>query len=371
MSSRPADTLRGMNESKLRVLRAFEFQRPDRIPRFDTFWEYPDSWREYFGAESTLSDIYIRVPEEGTFPTRKKHLKRAGPWEYFCDGWGRVCRSKDGAAFLETISVPIAEPADVDAVRFDPAEIEWRYPLDSLVEQKQAYCVFGKTGGPFLRSTYVRGETQFLMDIAADPSLAKAIADKVADHLIGIGVQQLKSWDLYDTGIWIFDDMGDNRGPLFSPESFERVFLPAYKRMISAYKRAGAEYVVLHSDGNILPIADILVDAGIDGLNPLERKAGMDPEEIRRRYPSLILIGGMCNANVLPFGRKDEIISQTKRLIDLGRDGGFVIGAHSIGPDVSRENFEAYHRTCLSAGKYGGEEGRPGEIRRRKERVPW
>ena len=102
----------------------------------------------------------------------------------------------------------------------------------ALGDDKRRHCVFGKTGGPYLRSTYLRGEAEFLMDIAGDPGFARAIADKMADHLIAVGLEQLRRWELYETGIWIYDDMAYNRGPMFSPAQFEQVFLPAYRRMI-------------------------------------------------------------------------------------------------------------------------------------------
>jgi uroporphyrinogen decarboxylase len=146
--------------------------------------------------------------------------------------------------------------------------------------------------------------------------------------------------------------MGYNDGPMFSPKSFERVLLPAFRRMIAAYKRAGARHVFLHSDGDIRPLLDMLVDAGIDGLNPLERRANMDPTEIRKRYPRLILAGGMDNSDALIRGPTERIRAQTRELIDLGRDGGLVIGAHSISPEVPIEHFAAYHDTCLKYGDF-------------------
>jgi hypothetical protein len=123
-----------------------------------------------------------------------------------------------------------------------------------------------------MRTTYAHGESQFLMDIAGDPPLARALADKMADHLAAVGVEEMRRWLLHDTGIFIYDDMAYNGGPMFSPRSFEQVFLPAYRRMIRAYKEAGARYVFLHSDGDIRSLLDMLADAGIDGLNPLERR---------------------------------------------------------------------------------------------------
>ena len=221
--------------------------------------------------------------------------------------------------------------------------------------------MFGKTGGPYLRTTFVRGEQQFLTDIAEDPALARALVDKMADHLIGIAREQIRRWSLCDTGVWIYDDMAYNSGPMFSPESFEEVFLPAYRRMVKDYKSAGAKYVLLHSDGNIMPILDLLVDAGIDGLNPLEKRAGMDAAAIRRRYPHLILTGGMCNTDTLVNGPAERVEKETKELIDLGRNGGLVIGTHSISPEIPLDYFEIYHRACNTYGNYSAEPHVPGD----------
>jgi Uroporphyrinogen decarboxylase (URO-D) len=344
-----------------RVLAACSFQRPDRIPVYESFWDFPDSWVERFGAFEDLSDLIIWVPDETTYPTRRKRDRKDGEWVYEIDGWGQELRRKENANFSEVIQAPLADMTDIDSVAFDPADMDERYlnghetaaGLEAeLAEAKKHYAVFGKTGGPYLRSTFVRGEVQFLMDIALDPGLGKAIADKMADHLIGIGVEQIKRWKLQDTGICINDDMAGNKGPMFSPKTFEQVFLPAYRRMIKAYKDAGARYVLLHSDGDIGCLLSMLVDAGIDGINPLERRANMNPMEIRKQFPKLIIAGGMDNSDTLINGPISRIEAEARELIDLGRDGGVIIGAHSISPEVSIEHYAAYRDVCLTYGDF-------------------
>ncbi len=307
-----------------------------------------------------MNDISIWVPNEGAFPTRARTIKEEDGWTYSVDSWGRTVRQKNGTYIVETLAVPIPNGTDPALIHFDPPNLDERYlkiECDDLIprdprQDKAKYCVFGKTGGPYLRTTFVRGEEQFLMDIAGDPALARALADKMADHLIGIARELLRRWSLYDTGVWINDDMACNTGPMFSPKSFEKVFLPAYRRMVKEYKSAGAKYVLLHSDGNIMPILDMLVDAGIDGLNPLEKRAGMDAVAIRNRYPHLILIGGMCNTGTLINGPAEHIEEEAKELIDLGRNGGLVIGSHSISPEIPLEHFEIYDHTCRTYGNF-------------------
>jgi len=344
--------------SKERVLTACAFRPPDRIPRFDSFWAFPESWRLRLGPPEELTDIAIWVPDETTFPTRARLLKEERGWIYEIDSWGRTIRRRTDAYFVETLEVPMPEGVDIDSVHFDPPDMDTRFlsgrspsELEAALQQsKQRHCVFGKTGGPYLRTTFLRGEEQFLMDIAGDPKLARALADKVGDHLTAVGVQEIRRWSLQETGIWIYDDMAYNDGPMFSPASFEKVFLPAYRRMIESYKQAGAKHVFLHSDGDIRPILDMLVDAGIDGLNPLERRAGMSPATIRKLYPHLILTGGMCNTDTLVNGPAEKIRAEAREIIDLGRCGGVVIGTHSISPEVPLENFAVYHEVCKTYG---------------------
>lgn len=341
-----------------RVVAAFAFRRPDRVPRFDTFWTYPDAWRRRFGPPEPLTDMEIWVPDESMYPTRARFIKEENGWIYEVNPWGALIRKRPGGYFVETLEVPVPEGTDPDDVRFDDPLMESRYlrgaaseaeTLRLLAEAKRIHAIFGKTGGPYLRTTFVRGETQFLVDMASDPGLARALAEKVADHLIAIGREQLRRWDLRATGIGIYDDMAHNRGTMFSPAAFERILLPAYRRMIRAYKEAGARWVFLHSDGDIRAILDMLVDAGIDGLNPLERRAGMAIEEIRVRYPRLVLTGGMCNTDTLVNGPVEKIRAEARRILDLGRDGGIVIGTHSISPEVPPEHFGAYLEECGGA----------------------
>ncbi|MCC6445266.1 MAG: hypothetical protein IT210_17625 [Armatimonadetes bacterium] len=344
-----------------RVLTACAFQTPDRIPRFDSFWEYPQAWQDRLGPPDGLTDIDIRVPDEAAFPTRARFIKEENGWSYAVDSWGRTVRSRQGAYFLETLEVPLPPGTDIDAVDFDPPGLEVRYRQGAATEEegvalieraKERHCVFGKTGGPYLRTTFVRGEEQFLMDIASDPPLARALADKMGEHLSAVGVEEIRRWSLLKTGIWIYDDMAYNDGPMFSPASFEKVFLPAYRRMIRAYKEAGARYVFLHSDGNILPVLDMLADAGIDGLNPLECRAGMDIALIRHRYPKLVLTGGMCNTDTLLNGPVSKIEAEAREIIDLGRGGGVVIGTHSISPEIPLNHFAAYSEVCRTYGSF-------------------
>ena len=343
-----------------RVRTVMEFKQPDRIPVFDQFWEYPQEWESSFGPAENLTDVEKFIPDETPFPSRRRTVKQEGEWVYEVDGWGRTVRKREGAYFTETLEVAIPEGADPDTTEFDSPLLDSRYHdgisaaefRHGIERQRKSHYLFVKTGGAFLRTCYVRGETQFLMDMVADEPLAKALADKVADHITIIGVEALKRSGLQDNGIWIYDDMGTNKGPVFGPKAFEKVLLPAYRRMIARYKNAGARRVLLHSDGNIRPILDMLIDAGIDGLNPLEARADMGIGDIHTAYPNLILNGGMDNTDTLLNGPVSKVESEARSIIDMGHGGGIIIGSHSISPEIPLAYFRAYRDTIERYGRY-------------------
>jgi len=321
--------------SKERVMKALNFQRPDRIPTFE-------------------DDIQIVVADESPFPSRVETISEDSESKIYRDGWGSVVRTRSEGYFYEELDYLIKERSDLDKEEFDSPYLDSRYGgFDAEKFKASDRCIFCKTGGPYIRSSFIRGKANFLMDIAGDPSFAKALTDKVADHLIEIGKESLRRGDLYDTGLWIYDDMGNNLQPMMSPTAFEKIFLPAYKRMVKSLKEAGAAKVCLHSDGNIMPILDMLVDAGIDGIHPVECKAGMSIPALKAQYGDrLAFIGGMCNARILPRGTREEIEAQAREIIAVARDGGVIIGTHSIGDDVSKENYDYYHQVVMTEGVF-------------------
>jgi len=111
--------------------------------------------------------------------------------------------------------------------------------------------------------------------------------------------------------------------------------------MCAQYLSAGVKHILLHCDGNIDAILEPLVDAGIQGLHPIEPKAGMDAVKLRQQYGQrLALIGALDNAHILPSGDRTRIDKHVRSVLELHREGGLVIGAHSIGPDVSIDTYE-------------------------------
>lgn len=350
-------------DSNERVMRTLNFKKPDRIPLFGGFWqEFVDNWRKEKGIGDKIDiedyygiDISIIVPDETFFPSTKGVITKKTNYSISRDGWGRTVKKREASYFSETIDTILKNRNDLDKLEFEPAGLDIRYKgfPEQVKERKEKKAVFCKIGGPFIRSSFIRGETQFLMDLAGDKDFAGELVEKVANHLLAIGLEALKRGNLYDTGIWIYDDMGSNDAPMFSPKIFEEIFLPVYKRMVSRLKKAGANKVILHCDGNIVLFLDMLIEAGIDGINPVEPKAGMNVLELKKKYGNkLSYIGGVDNAFILPSGDKQKIKEHILPILEAGREGGIIIGTHSIGPDISIESYDYYYDLVKEYGNY-------------------
>ena len=335
--------------SKQRVTAAMNFQQADRVPRmFMSFEEdFLRAWRERHGdlgpEEFSDSDLSVVAADETVWPTRAGVIEERQGERVSRNGWGWLERRATGTSFAEMYDHALTERIDPDSLVFDDPLLDLRYESAgrTFEARRDRQYVMCKTGGPYLRVAMMRGEEGFWLDIADDPGWVKAILDRVTDHMIAVGVESLRRFSCQDTGILVSDDCAANWGPFMSPDTYERLFLPALRRMIEAYKAAGAAKVMFDSDGNVLPLLDMWVDAGIDAINPIEYRLGMDPVKLREQYSNrLVCVGGLCNTEILPRGDRAELRDHVQHLFESARGGGFVMGTASISADVNVSSFE-------------------------------
>lgn len=75
-----------------------------------------------------------------------------------------------------------------------------------------------------------------------------------------------------------------------------------------------------------------------DALNPLETTAGMNIGKLRKKYPRLVLIGGIDCSELLPKGTPEKIRKTARESIDEAECGYFVGSSSEIHNDISSEN---------------------------------
>jgi len=355
--------------SNERVLAAINFSRPDSVP---TWFGYGkgliEDWRKHTGAEPGFGpgehygrDVEICVADESFFPSQRKKLSEDAHHEVRNDGWGRIVRTgKHDVYFSEALDRVLKKRSDLDRIEFEPAGLDTRYTaLSRKVEAVKAAgrCKFAKIGGLYVRTHFLRGEENLLVDMATDRSFCNALFDKVADHFIGIALETLRRTDCWETGLFVYDDMANAKTTMFSPAMFELYMLPRYKRIINVCRSAGCRHFFFHSDGNLRPVLDLLLDAGFEGFHPLEPRCGMDILNLRKRYGRrMVLFGGVCNTRILPGGERGEVKAHLLPLIELAREGGVVLGSGSIESDVAPETVDFLWSVIREYGRFNGSE---------------
>ena len=146
--------------------------------------------------------------------------------------------------------------------------------------------------------------------------------------------------------VFIGEDIAFKSGPMFSPRWLAVHYFPRLKRIVSAF-HARRKKVVFHSDGNLNPIMDDLVAAGIDVLNPIEVMAGMDLKDLHRRYPRLVFAGGIDVSHLLPFGAPGEVKDAVVKAID-DTEGQILVGSSTeVTNNVPLENFLALRDAAM------------------------
>lgn len=138
------------------------------------------------------------------------------------------------------------------------------------------------------------------------------------------------------------EDMSYNLGPMLSYEMFREFLLPYYQLVVPAVKAHGIK-VFIDSDGDVTTMIPWFEEAGIEGVYPLERQAGVDVAKIRREHPQFLLLGGY-DKMVMSKG-EDAMRAEFERLLPVMKSGGFVPSVdHQTPPGVSLANYNIYVR---------------------------
>jgi hypothetical protein len=136
------------------------------------------------------------------------------------------------------------------------------------------------------------------------------------------------------------EDMSYNHGPMLSYELFKEFLTPYYYRVLPAIKKLGVK-VLVDSDGDITSMIPWLTEAGIEGVYPLERQAGVDLAAIRQAHPGFLMLGGY-DKMVMSKGEA-AMRAEFERLLPVMRSGGYVPSVdHQTPPGVSLENYRIY-----------------------------
>jgi len=146
--------------------------------------------------------------------------------------------------------------------------------------------------------------------------------------------------------ITICDDMGGQAGPMCRPELVERCTMPFIRKFCDFVHKNSDVKIYMHNCGSIKVYIPMLIEAGVDVLNPVQISAAdMDPRELKAEFgDNIVFWGGGCDTQrVLGVGTPDEVAANVRELACIFKPGGgFVFNqVHNIMGDVPPENIVA------------------------------
>jgi uroporphyrinogen decarboxylase len=225
--------------------------------------------------------------------------------------------------------------------------------IPSQVRGKESRPIRGGGSEPFLTYTLLRGQEQALIDMVDNPEMVHFCLDRLFgfchENTQRI-FEQLPGQVLLS---YVSEDMGSQRGLLYSPAHIREFLIPRMKRMIDLVHQAGA-FVFHHNDGAIRKIVPDMIDAGIDVLNPVQwRCVGMEREDLARDFgDALVFHGAVDNQQTLAFGSPEDVRREVLDNIRiLGGAGRYILApCHNIQAISPPENVVAMYETGYECG---------------------
>ena len=228
---------------------------------------------------------------------------------------------------MADIFIMTAERYEHDAIFIhpNPDSVEETIRLVDLIREKTGDRYFITRHGDATFSI-PDGEhmAAFSYRLVDEPEKVKAEAQQMVDGALERAEHYRKHADQRGLGLDGFALCADyclNTGPFLSPRRFAEFITPYLAKLIQGYRDLGF-YVIKHTDGNIMPILDQLVQARPHALHSLDPQAVVDIAEVKRRYGDCVCLIGNVNCGLLDTGTDEEVIESARYALRSGMPGG-------------------------------------------------
>jgi len=223
---------------------------------------------------------------------------------------------------MAELFIAIAERYEHSAIFLhpNPADIEETMRLIDLVREKSGDRYFLMLHGDSTFSVPDGAHMEnFSYRIADEPEKLKAEAEAALGQSLNVA-ERLRNHGGLD-GFALCSDYCFNSGPFLSPALFGELVTPYLARLTKGYRDMGF-YVIKHTDGNIMPILDQLVQTNPHALHSLDPQGGVDIAEVKRRCGDRIALCGNVNCALLDTGTEKQAADSVRYSLRHGMPGG-------------------------------------------------
>jgi len=341
---------------KERVLMAVNHIQPDRPPiMVYATPEIHQALCKHFGEKNYLLEFEVDFRSIGP-----KELKPPPPpdpehgidaRDIFGTGYRNVANNA-GGVYSEACDLVLARLQTIKDVESHPwpSADDYDYSvIPERIEQVKDYAVCTQGAGtPDIINSVGRGRgmEQVLIDIITEDEVGIAIIDRRVDFYYEVSKRSLEAGGGKIDILWLGEDLGTQKGPTVSPETFDRFFRPRLQKFIDLAHEYGAK-AMLHSCGSTRLLQPRFIEMGLDILDSVQPEpVGMDPQELKKEFGDKLTYCGMISTQkTLPHGTVEECRAEARHRIDvIGKGGGYIFApAHCIQPDTPLENVLAVY----------------------------
>jgi uroporphyrinogen decarboxylase len=340
----------------------FAHKEADRIPIIDDPWAATvERWQnegmpsgmdfiDYFDLDRVRVIAVDNSPQfEGkTIEDSPQHTIYTSSWGVTMKQWKHAASTPEFLAHTivdETSWKTAKARIDTRRERVNWDSLAQNYPLwQAQGNWIQALLWFGFD----VTHSWIVGTERVLVALAENPAWLMDMFETELETNLALLDMIWEAGYRFDSVMW-YDDMGYKHNQFFSMRMYRQALKPFHQRAIDWAHAKGIK-AHLHSCGDVNPFVPELVDMGLDALNPLEVKAGMDPIRLKKEFgKDLVLHGGV---NAVLWDHPELIQAEMERVIPvLKENGGYIFSSdHSVPSSVSLEDFR---RIVILAKKLG------------------
>jgi len=286
---------------KQRAIAALTLQVPDQVPTFELEFQLE---KEMFGRELIPDDLCPANIGKLSAAQRDKRLNEL---------------AEDIAYIYGELDYAIIPgPYGIGAVEATGISDDLKFLFKKVLELTKGKRMLGYHADGTFSITDGENMMEFACQIADEPDLVHAQAKQYAESAIE------RNKRLVDAGVEVgllCSDYCYNSGPFVSPNMFREFIQPYLAKIIEEAKKAGM-YTIKHTDGNIMPILDQLVECKPHALHSIDPMAGVDIKLVKGMVGDKVALAGNVHCAAMQTGTDEEVIASAEYCMTHGKPGG-------------------------------------------------
>jgi uroporphyrinogen decarboxylase len=336
-----------------RLLTTLLLEEPDRVPNAELHvdWQIKQA---FLGRpiRSVQDDV------DFWYQAGYDYIYLRANYEYRMVGDGQRAEDRLYAGDMQ-LSKWVEDESSLISNRAEFETYPWPHP-DTIDYSNLAECarclypgmkIISGVGGIFTRVWRIMGFETFCFALVDQPDLVAAMFRQVGETQLEV-FRRIIEMDQIGA-MWYGDDLAYTEGLLVAPQVLRRHLFPYLKEMGNLCRRKDIPFII-HSDGDLRPIMEDLMNCGFNAIHPIEPKA-MDSVELKREYGDrLALLGNIEIGETLTLGTPEQVEAEVKaRIRALAPGGGYAVGSsNTVAHYVKLENFKAMVQATRKYGCY-------------------